>query len=211
MTEDTGSPPRWQQAQTGPGRIVLTGQWTLAHALAISDQLRAIPDDITSVDASKIGRLDSAGVMQLMRFAQRRGLDGEHLQFSAEHAALVQAIEDVSDDRPPRRRDYGFAAALERLGRATESVIRSVVGLVGFTGENLSKILRMAREPRRYLTLPVCAFGMAAVILIVNAYFSASVLRRPNASFYLSAALAALYCLTAHDGADPSENEVSAS
>ena len=66
MTEDTGSPPRWQQAQTGPGRIVLTGQWTLAHALAISEQLRAIPDDITAVDASKIGRLDSAGVMQLM-------------------------------------------------------------------------------------------------------------------------------------------------
>ena len=70
---------------------------------------------------------------------------------------------------------------------------------------------RMAREPRRYLTLPVCAFGMAAVILIVNAYFSASVLRRPNSSFYLSAALAALYCLTAHDGAAPSEKEVSAS
>ena len=198
MTEETGSPPRWQQAQTGPGRIVLTGQWTLAHALAISDQLRAIPDDITSVDASKIGRLDSAGVMQLMRFAQRRGLDGEHLQFSAEHAALVQAIEDVSDDRPPRRRDYGFAAALERLGRATESVIRSVVGLVGFTGENLSKILRMAREPRRFrLTATVSHMeqvGLDAVPLVallsylvgaVIAFLGSTILRDFGAEIYV--------------------------
>ena len=198
MTEETGSPPRWQQAQTGPGRIVLTGQWTLAHALAISEQLRAIPDDITSVDASKIGRLDSAGVMQLMRFAQRRGLDGEHLQFSAEHAALVQAIEDVSDDRPPRRRDYGFAAALERLGRATESVIRSVVGLVGFTGENLSKILRMAREPRRFrLTATVSHMeqvGLDAVPLVallsylvgaVIAFLGSTILRDFGAEIYV--------------------------
>ena len=174
MTEDTGSPPRWQQAQTGPGRIVLTGQWTLAHALAISDQLRAIPDDITSVDASKIGRLDSAGVMQLMRFAQRRGLDGEHLQFSAEHAAL------------------------ERLGRATESVIRSVVGLVGFTGENLSKILRMAREPRRFrLTATVSHMeqvGLDAVPLVallsylvgaVIAFLGSTILRDFGAEIYV--------------------------
>ena len=198
MTEETGSPPRWQQAQTGPGRIVLTGQWTLAHALAISEQLRAIPDDITAVDASKIGRLDSAGVMQLMRFAQRRGLDGEHLQFSAEHAALVQVIEDVSDDRPPRRRDYGFAAALERLGRATESVIRSVVGLVGFTGENLSKMLRMAREPRRFrLTATVSHMeqvGLDAVPLVallsylvgaVIAFLGSTILRDFGAEIYV--------------------------
>ena len=69
----------------------------------------------------------------------------------------------------------------------------------------------MLREPGKACTLPVCAFGMAAVILIVNAYFSASVLRRPNASFYLSAALAALYCLTVRAGAAPREEGASAS
>ena len=69
----------------------------------------------------------------------------------------------------------------------------------------------MARAPHRYLTLPLCAFGMAVIILLVNAYFSASVLRRPNASFYLSASLAALYCLTARDGGEPSEKGASAS
>ena len=198
MTEQTGSPPRWQQAQTGPGRIVLTGQWTLAHALLISDQLRGVPEATTSIDASAIERLDSAGVMQLMRFAQRRGLDSEHLSFSDQHAALVQVIEDVADDRPRRRRDYGFAAALERLGRATQAVVRDIVELVGFTGENLSKMLRMAREPRRFrLTATVSHMeqvGLDAVPLVallsylvgaVIAFLGSTILRDFSAKIYV--------------------------
>jgi len=170
MIDQTGSPPRWQQAQAGPGRVLLSGQWTLDHALAVAEQLRAIPEDATVVDASRIDRLDSAGVMQLMRFARRRGLDGEHLHFSDEHAALVQVIEDVSDDRPRRRREYGFAAALERMGRATHATIRNIVELVGFTGENLAKLARMVREPRRFrLTATVSHMeqvGLDAVPLV---------------------------------------------
>ena len=198
MTDETDSPPRWQQAQGGPGRILLSGQWTLAHAIAISEQLRAIPEGATAVDASGIGRLDSAGVMQLMRFAQRRGLDSEHLVFSDEHAALVQVIEDVADDRPRRRRDYGFAAALERLGRATHVVVRNIVELIGFTGENLAKLVRTAREPRRFrLTATVSHMeqvGLDAVPLVallsylvgaVIAFLGSTILRDFGAEIYV--------------------------
>jgi phospholipid/cholesterol/gamma-HCH transport system permease protein len=198
MTDDTRSPPRWQQAESDPARIILSGQWTLAHAVAISEQLREIPSPISSVDASGIARLDSAGVMQLIRFAGRRGLDGEHLQFNPEHAALVQVIEDVADDRPKRRREYGFAAALERLGRATHDVVRDIVQLVGFTGENLSKMARMVREPRRFrLTATVYHMeqvGLDAVPLVmllsfmvgaVIAFLGATVLRDFGAEVFV--------------------------
>ena len=57
-------------------------------------------------------------------------------------------------------------------------------------------LLRMLRDPKQYLTLPVCAYSTACAILVINAYFSASVLRRPNASVYLSVALAVLWILT---------------
>ena len=57
-------------------------------------------------------------------------------------------------------------------------------------------LLGMLQRPADCLTMWVLGFGLAAVILIGNAYFSASVLRRPNASFYLSLALAALWLLT---------------
>ncbi|WP_372015982.1 ABC transporter permease [Pseudoxanthomonas sp. 10H] len=198
MIDETVSPPRWQQAQDGPGRISLSGRWTLAHAVDISEQLRAIPEDATVVDASGIARLDSAGVMQLMRFAHRRGLDSEHLVFSDQHAALVQVIEDVADDRPRRRRDYGFAAALERLGRATHMVVRNIVELVGFTGENLVKLVRTARQPRRFrLTATVSHMeqvGLDAVPLVallsylvgaVIAFLGSTILRDFGAEIFV--------------------------
>ena len=198
MIEETGSPPRWQQDPTGTGRIVLTGYWTLDHAAAVSEQLRTIPQDATTVDGAGIERLDSAGVMQLMRFARRRGLDGERLHFREEHAPLVQVIEDVSDDRPPRRRDYGFAAALERMGRATHAVVRDIVELVGFTGENLVKMARMVKQPRRFrLTATVSHMeqtGLDAVPLVallsylvgaVIAFLGSTILRDFGAEIFV--------------------------
>ena len=66
---------------------------------------------------------------------------------------------------------------------------------------------RILRDPKRYLTLPVCAYSTASAILVINAYFSASVLRRPNASVYLSIALAVLWILTEkQNSSDGKEN-----
>ena len=38
--------------------------------------------------------------------------------FHDDHRNLVGAIEDVADDRPKKKREYGVAAALARLGYA---------------------------------------------------------------------------------------------
>ena len=125
---------------------------------------------------------------------------------------------------PVTSRLFGFELEATRCQGAifdAENDFHGVYYLYGLTGLVLMAgfllyfigraLWRMLREPGKACTLPVCAFGMAAVILIVNAYFSASVLRRPNASFYLSAALAALYCLTVRAGAAPCEEGASAS
>ena len=125
---------------------------------------------------------------------------------------------------PVTSRLFGFELEATRCQGAifdAENDFHGVYYLYGLTGLVLMAgfllyfigraLWRMLHEPGKACTLPVCAFGMAAVILIVNAYFSASVLRRPNASFYLSAALAALYCLTMRAGAAPCEEGASAS
>ena len=121
MSESTPSPPGWNPAPGDPSRIVLSGAWTLEHAKAVADNLRTLPTAITTLDASRIERVDSAGVAQLIRHAHRQGLDDEHLLFRDEHQPLAQLIGDVPDDRPARRGDYGFLAALDRMGRATEA------------------------------------------------------------------------------------------
>ena len=53
----------------------------------------------------------------------------------------------------------------------------------------------LVRDFRRCFTLEAGAFGMAFLLAMVYAYHTAGLLRRPNASFYLSVILAYIYYL----------------
>ena len=112
-------------------RLRLSGSWTLAHAGAMAEALRLAPEDFDGADASDVERVDSAGVLQLLRFARRRGVDLDVFEFREDHRALVEAIEDVADDRPKKKREYGVGDALEHVGvtrRASRPVGSSAWG-----------------------------------------------------------------------------------
>src|SRR3546814_18001657 len=57
--------------------------------------------------------------------------------------------EDVADERPKKKRDYGFQAALARLGYAVQDNWNEIVALMSFLGENLVKLGRTIVQPRR--------------------------------------------------------------
>ena len=190
--------PRFEADATDSSRIRLAGQWTLATALQVAERLGEIPENATEVDATGITRIDSAGVLQLLRFAKRRGKGMEVMHFRDEHKALVSTIEDVADDRPKGVRDYGFVAALARLGHNVQDNAKEIVALVSFTGENLVKLLRMVREPRRLrLTATVYHMeqvGLDAVPLVillsylvgaVIAFLGSTILRDFGAEIYV--------------------------
>ncbi|MFC6841316.1 ABC transporter permease [Xanthomonas theicola] len=191
-------PPILRQDDQDPSQVRLSGSWTLATALASSEVLRALPPGTSGIDASDIGQLDSAGVLQLMRHATRNGIAPEALHFRQDHQALVSTIEDVADDRPKRKRDYGFAAALERLGYAVHRNGKEIVALVGFLGETLVKLLRLMHAPRRFrLTSTVHHMeqvGLDAVPLVallsylvgaVIAFLGSTILRDFGAEIYV--------------------------
>ncbi|MEN1957564.1 ABC transporter permease [Luteimonas sp. MJ204] len=146
MPAATASPPTL--ALEGD-TLRLSGGWTLDNAGAVSAALGGAPDGAVTVDATGIERLDTMGVLLLLRFAHRRGLADDALGFREDHLALVAAIEDVADDRPKKRREYGVAAALARLGETMHHNGREIVALVSFFGESLAKIGRIVRQPRR--------------------------------------------------------------
>jgi phospholipid/cholesterol/gamma-HCH transport system permease protein len=150
MTAPAAAPPSLDADPQHGGCLRLRGRWTLRYATAIGEALREAPDDIGEVDVTGVDRLDSLGVLQLLRFADRRDIAFDRFRFSDAHLALVSAIEDVADDRPRKKREYGFAAALGRLGFAVQDNAREVVALLSFLGENLAKLLRMIKEPRRF-------------------------------------------------------------
>jgi phospholipid/cholesterol/gamma-HCH transport system permease protein len=192
------TPPDAQLDGAQPGLVRLTGDWSLGHADAVARVLRALPGEARVLDASGAGRLDSYGVLQLLRFARRQSLDFDGFRFDDGQRALVEAIEDVDDTRPPRTPDYGFAAALERLGRAMVREGHEAVALVGFLGENLVKLARVLLQPRRLRLTSVIyhmeQVGLDAVPLVallsfmvgaVIAFLGATVLRDFGAEIYV--------------------------
>lgn len=146
---DSATPAAGIDPDRDPGLLRLRGRWTLRHAGGIAAALAGAPEHVTGVDARDCERLDTLGVLQLLRFADRRGLDYAALRFRPDQQPLVDAIEDVHDDRPTGKREYGVRAALERLGRAVVVNSREVVALIGFFGEVQAKLLRLFKEPAR--------------------------------------------------------------
>ena len=162
MTPPSRAVPSIEIDPSDAASVRLFGEWTLHHADAIGVALREMPEETRRLDVSAVMRLDSLGVLQLLRHAARRGLDDDALQFREDHRALVQVIEDVQDGRPKAKKPYGFAAALERLGRAVHDNAREVVALVSFLGETLTKLGRIVTQPRR-LRLTATVFHMEQV------------------------------------------------
>jgi phospholipid/cholesterol/gamma-HCH transport system permease protein len=150
MTVPAAHPPQIQIDDREPSRLRLSGRWTLNYAAAISASLAQAPRSATVIDASAVERIDSLGVLQLLRFARRRDLDFDGFVFHQKHRALVSAIEDVPDDRPKRKREYGVAAALARLGFAVTENWKETLALLGFFGEVLAKLVRMLKQPGRF-------------------------------------------------------------
>ncbi len=115
--------------------------------------------------------MDSFGVLQLQRFANDRGLKRENFQLRDEHMTLIRAILDVPPDRPKDKRDYGFHAALGRLGFAVVDNWKEIIALASFLGENLVKLARIIRHPSRLRVTSVVyhmeQVGLDAVPLVL--------------------------------------------
>ncbi len=57
-------------------------------------------------------------------------------------------------------------------------------------------LIAVIRRRKQCFTLPMCAFAIAYGLSLIHAYYTASVLRRNNASFYLALILAGLWYLS---------------
>ncbi|KGM53804.1 ABC transporter permease [Lysobacter arseniciresistens ZS79] len=198
MTAPAPQPPRIETDDREPGRLRLRGQWTLEHASALTDALKGAGTGAALLDARQVERLDSLGVLQLLRFCDVRGLGADCIEVRDDHRALVDAIEDVADGRPRGKREYGVAAALARLGFAVTDNWKKFLALLGFFGEVLVKMLRMVKEPSRFRPTSTVfhmeQVGLDAVPLVallcylvgaVVAFLGANVLRDFGATIFV--------------------------
>ena len=64
----------------------------------------------------------------------------------------------------------------------------------------------LVKDAKKYYTLDAAAWGIGLVCCLIHVYCTAGVLRRPNASFFLAAAFAAVYYLVKLKNYETNEN-----
>ncbi len=185
-------------ATESEGVLRLRGRWTLRYSRDVMNVLRDAPTRVKSIDARECERLDTLGVLQLLRYADSKKIPFEALQFRSDQQALADAIEDVHDDRPQGKREYGIKAMLGRIGLGLVDNASEVMALISFFGEFMVKVLRLFKEPSRFrLTSTVHhmeQIGLDAVPLVallsfmvgaVIAFLGAMVLRDFGATIFV--------------------------
>ena len=116
--------------------------------------------------------------------------------------------EALMEDAPLLSKVFGLELARFTIGKYIYDVendfhgIYYLYGAVGLTamvlfiGYFLLLIVKyLIKNFRRYFTLDAASWGIALVMCLGHSYLTAGVLRRPSASFYLAAVLAAVYYL----------------
>ena len=114
----------------------------------------------------------------------------------------------LMEDSPTSARYFGLELSRFQVGETiydVENDLHGIYYLYGYVGLGamllfllyfLWLILRaLCSDAKTYFTLDAAAWGIGLICLLMHTYFTAGVLRRPNASFFLAMALAAVYYL----------------
>ncbi|MDX3904909.1 MAG: ABC transporter permease [Pigmentiphaga sp.] len=204
LDRQAGQPGTLDWDASGPGRLAVRGDWTLAHHARLRAQLGRVPQGKVGVLALQdLAAIDTAGAALLAeavgpdKLAQWVDAD-PHLD-PARRALLgtvARAATVVAEAAVPRR-EGACRELLGRIGRAAEVVWNHVISLFGFIGLTLQALVATAFRPRRWrLTATVAQIdqtGLDAVPIIalltfmvgaVVAFLGATVLREFGATLY---------------------------
>ena len=135
--------------------VEIGGDWTVldlrgirqkaARALAAAGTNRAA----RTVDASGVGRLDTAGALEILLLAGG-GPAAEGTTREKGHADLFEVVRKNMCDAMPERHVNWIAHWLEEVGHNTVEVYHQVVNLCAFFGEILVVFLEACLQPRRF-------------------------------------------------------------
>ena len=148
---------------------------------------------------------------------QRFGLEKvmEHTNFSTDVASMTGARKNkiffcslLMEEQPFSAELFGVERAhMEYKGKNYDVendfhgiyFLYGIIGLVLFLGFIVYFLYligwALIKDIRKYFTIEAGTFGIALIVALITAYNTAGILRRPNASFYLSVILAVIYYL----------------
>jgi phospholipid/cholesterol/gamma-HCH transport system permease protein len=177
--------------------VAAAGDWTLAYAPKLAGLVAGLKrhaDAGTRVDASGLGRIDTAGAGLLLDLAGAAKIDG----LDPNRRALLDAVAKAqTTPAVPAPSSNGLLSVLARTGAAAEQFARNGYQLLGFIGLVLATLARCVFDPRRWrvtsLTFHLEQTGLDAVPIVVLlnflvgavvAFLGATVLKDFGASIF---------------------------
>ena len=134
--ETVSEPQAWFKLEQDGRRLAVGGAWTIAESARLDRELNALDaTQGTSIDASKVTRLDSAGAWLLLRTHRAMG-GSDKLNVPERYAALLENLDQ--DEQPPAtktsRIPRGFRGRLYRIGRAVMHARDQTVSMLAYLG-----------------------------------------------------------------------------
>jgi len=185
-------------------------------ALVAGDEARALQAGLSEEDV-RLARLKSAYEKYLPGVTERFGLErtAEAYAYSTDASSIADARQQkitycrmLMEDQPLSCL-FGLELGDLHCGDGiydAENDFHGIFFLCGgiglllalvFLGYFLWRILRaLIRKFKTHFTFTAAGYGIALICGLAHAYFTAGILRRPNANFYLALILAAVYALS---------------
>jgi phospholipid/cholesterol/gamma-HCH transport system permease protein len=104
---------------------------------------------VSEIDASKVGRLDTAGALEILTLAGA-GPDTKVTVQDGAHADLFKLVQANMCKPEPERPVNWLADALERIGHSWVDAALHAVNLCEFFGEVVVTLVRAIFQPRRF-------------------------------------------------------------
>lgn len=189
------------QGPDAQGQVILSGDWTLAHAPALAQRVEAFGRARAGVQAwsaAGLERVDTAGASLLLELVGGQEHCDALVGLPAQHArllALVARAESAASvvPAPPT----GLGEFVARIGGATRGIWHGSAQLIGFLGLLLTSLPGVLANPRRWRVtawvVQVQQAGLDAVPIIVLlnflvgavvAFLGATILRDFGATLY---------------------------
>lgn len=182
------------------------GDGTEEPPVVSDDESKLVVEQLTPIYERHVGdfvkRFGAEKTMEMFNYT----LDVR--KFASVRAKKLMFAEMLMDDSPSSARWFGIELSrftFEGTIYDVENDFHGVYYLYGITGLAIIILFfasfavfiayALVKDFRKNFTIEAVSFGIALVMGLVHAYFTAGVLRRPNASIYLSFILAGVYYL----------------
>jgi phospholipid/cholesterol/gamma-HCH transport system permease protein len=162
---------------------VLTGDWTSTGLAGAERRLASAASSHSGLrlDATQMGRCDTAGALAILEALGGRDSDGRVIG-RPEVGRLLDLVGRSARPRPaPRPIDHPMTELLTRLGEGVISIGYDVLDTMEFNGRLVVVALRTLLDPRRFRLAPFVSLaeraGLDAVpIVAVTSFFIGAVL-----------------------------------